>query len=320
MSYLLLIVGFILLVGGADYLVKGASSIAKKFNIPDLIIGLTIVAFGTSTPELAVNIMATSSGSTQMAIGNVVGSNIFNLLVILGITAMIKPIHLKTSLLKIEIPYAILAAVALIVVAGDLIIDGTPGVISKSDGYILLLFFAIFMYYIFLSANKGQINPEDTQNEKTVQYPMWMSILYTFGGLAVLVFGGDLIVKNATEIARNLGMSESVIGLTIVAAGTSLPELATSLMAAYKGKGDIAIGNVVGSNIFNIFFILGISASITPLPYLNSNLPDAFIAAGATALVLLFGYKGRGLKIDRVEGSFLLILYVVYVAYLMFGK
>ncbi len=320
MSYLLLAIGFILLIGGADYLVKGASSIAKKFNISDLIIGLTIVAFGTSTPELAVNIMATSSGSTDLAIGNVLGSNIFNLLVILGITAMIKPIHLKTSLLKIEIPYAILAAVALIFVCGDLIIDHTPGIISKSDGYILLLFFAIFMYYIFLSAQKGQIDENDTQSEKAAIYPFWQSSLYTIGGLAVLVFGGDLIVKNASEIARNLGMSESVIGLTIVAIGTSLPELATSLIAAYKGKGDIAIGNVIGSNIFNIFLILGISASIKPLPFSESNLPDAFIAAGSTALVLFFGYKGKGLKIDRVEGSFLFTLYIIYITYLIVGK
>lgn len=319
MNILLLIVGFILLVGGADYLVKGASSIAKRFNISDLIIGLTIVAFGTSTPELAVNIMASSSGSTDLAIGNVVGSNIFNLLVILGITAMIKPIHLKTSLLKIEIPYAIMAAVALIFVAGDYIFDGTEGMITQSDGLILLLFFSIFMYYIFLSANKGQISEEDTQSESATIYPLWQSALYTLGGLAVLVFGGDLIVNNASEIARSLGMSESVIGLTIVAAGTSLPELATSLMAAYKGKGDIAIGNVVGSNIFNIFFILGISAVIKPLPLPNANLVDIFITAGATALVLFFGYKGKGLKIDRVEGSFLFVLYIIYVAYLLFG-
>lgn len=319
MNILLLIVGFILLVGGADYLVKGASSIAKRFNISDLIIGLTIVAFGTSTPELAVNIMASSTGSTDLAIGNVVGSNIFNLLVILGITAMIKPIHLKTSLLKIEIPYAILAAVALIFVAGDYIFDGSAGIITQSEGLILLLFFSIFMYYIFLSANKGQISEEDTQSESATIYPVWQSALYTLGGLAVLVFGGDLIVNNASEIARNLGMSESVIGLTIVAAGTSLPELATSLMAAYKGKGDIAIGNVVGSNIFNIFFILGISAIIKPLPLPNANLVDIFITAGATALVLIFGYKGKGLKIDRVEGSFLLVLYIIYVAYLLFG-
>lgn len=319
MNILLLIVGFILLVGGADYLVKGASSIAKRFNISDLIIGLTIVAFGTSTPELAVNIMASSTGSTDLAIGNVVGSNIFNLLVILGITAMIKPIHLKTSLLKIEIPYAILAAVALIFVAGDYIFDGSAGIITQSEGLILLLFFSIFMYYIFLSANKGQISEEDTQSESATIYPVWQSALYTLGGLAVLVFGGDLIVNNASEIARNLGMSESVIGLTIVAAGTSLPELATSLMAAYKGKGDIAIGNVVGSNIFNIFFILGISAVIKPLPLPNANLVDIFITAGATALVLFFGYKGKGLKIDRIEGSFLLVLYIIYVAYLLFG-
>lgn len=320
MTYFLLIIGFILLIGGADYLVKGASSIAKRFNISDLVIGLTIVAFGTSSPELAVNIMASTSGSTDMAIGNVVGSNIFNLLAILGLTAMIKPMHLKTSLLKIEIPYAILAAVALIFVSGDMIFDNVNGIISKSDGYILLLFFSIFIYYIFLSANRGQINEEETGTGKTKIYPLWLSVAYTLGGLAVLVFAGDMIVKNATEIALTLGMSESVIGLTIVAAGTSLPELATSIMAAYKGKGDIAIGNVIGSNIFNIFFILGISAVIKPLPYSAVNLPDAFIAAAATALVLFFGYKGKGIKIDRTEGSILFVLYIAYIIYQIVGK
>jgi cation:H+ antiporter len=317
MDYLLLITGFILLIGGADYLVKGSSSIAKRFNIPDLIIGLTIVAFGTSSPELSVNIMASTTGSTDMAIGNVVGSNIFNLLVILGITAMVSPLHLKTSLLKIEIPYAILASVALIFVCGDSIFDGSPGIISQSDGLILLLFFSIFLYYIFLSAKKGQIEESDAQSGKTKTYPLWQSVIFTVGGLAVLVYGGDLIVKKASVIALNLGMSESVIGLTIVAAGTSLPELAASLMAAYKGKGDIAIGNVIGSNIFNIFFILGISATLHPLPFAAVNMPDVFIAAGATALVLLFGYSGKGIKIDRMEGAILFSLYIIYLVWLL---
>jgi len=318
MHYLLLIVGFALLVLGADYLVKGASSIAKKMKVPDLIIGLTIVAFGTSTPELAVNIMASLKDAPGMAIGNVVGSNIFNLLGILGITAMLRPINLKTSLLKFEIPFAIIAALSVIFVAGDYFIDGTPGVISKSDGLILLLFFAIFMYYIFITAKKGQLIEEE-DIEKSKVYAGWLSVIFIIGGLAVLVFGGDLIVKHATEIARGWGMSETVIGFTIVAVGTSLPELATSLMAAYKGNSDIAIGNVVGSCIFNVFFILGVSAVIKPLPFESVNIVDTLIAAGATALVLFFGFKGRGQKIDKVEGVFLFVPYVIYVVYLLNG-
>ncbi|MEZ7885539.1 MAG: calcium/sodium antiporter [Bacteroidales bacterium] len=318
MHYLLLIVGFVLLVLGADYLVKGASSVAKRMKVPDLIIGLTIVAFGTSTPELAVNIMASLKDAPGMAIGNVVGSNIFNLLGILGITAMLRPINLKTSLLKFEIPFAIIAALSVIFVAGDYFIDGTPGVISKSDGMILLLFFAIFMYYIFITAKKEQLIEEE-EIEKSKIYSNWLSIIFILGGLAVLVFGGDLIVKHASEIARGWGMSETVIGFTIVAVGTSLPELATSLMAAYKGNSDIAIGNVVGSCIFNVFFILGVSAVIKPLPFEAVNISDTLIAAGATALVLFFGFKGRGQKIDKVEGVFLFVPYVIYVVYLLNG-
>ncbi len=318
MHYLLLIVGFVLLVLGADYLVKGASSVAKRMKVPDLIIGLTIVAFGTSTPELAVNIMASLKDAPGMAIGNVVGSNIFNLLGILGITAMLRPINLKTSLLKFEIPFAIIAALSVIFVAGDYFIDGTPGVISKSDGMILLLFFAIFMYYIFITAKKEQLIEEE-EIEKSKIYSNWLSIIFILGGLAVLVFGGDLIVKHASEIARGWGMSETVIGFTIVAVGTSLPELATSLMAAYKGNSDIAIGNVVGSCIFNVFFILGVSAVIKPLPFEAANITDTMIAAGATALVLFFGFKGRGQKIDKVEGVFLFVPYVIYVVYLLNG-
>lgn len=318
MHYLLLIVGFVLLVLGADYLVKGASSVAKRMKVPDLIIGLTIVAFGTSTPELAVNIMASLKDAPGMAIGNVVGSNIFNLLGILGITAMLRPINLKTSLLKFEIPFEIIAALSVIFVAGDYFIDGTPGVISKSDGMILLLFFAIFMYYIFITAKKEQLIEEE-EIEKSKIYSNWLSIIFILGGLAVLVFGGDLIVKHASEIARGWGMSETVIGFTIVAVGTSLPELATSLMAAYKGNSDIAIGNVVGSCIFNVFFILGVSAVIKPLPFEAVNISDTLIAAGATALVLFFGFKGRGQKIDKVEGVFLFVPYVIYVVYLLNG-
>lgn len=316
MPYLLLILGFVVLIFGADYLVKGASSIAKKLKVSDLIIGLTVVSFGTSAPELAVNIMASSGGSPGMAIGNVVGSNLFNLLVIVGFAAMIKPISLQRSLVKIEIPYAILAAFVLIAVAGDEFLGEGSGIISRADGIVLLLFFAIFMYYIFLSAKNGQIKEEEAPKEERV-YPTLLSVLFVMGGLTALIFGGDLIVDNATELARGWGMSETVIGLTIVAAGTSLPELATSLMAAYKGNSDIAIGNVVGSNIFNIFLILGVSASITPLPFAAENMIDVLFSALATILVLILAFRGKGTRIDKVEGGVLFVIYIGYVAWLL---
>ncbi len=316
LPYLLLILGFVVLIIGADYLVKGASSVAKRLNISDLIIGLTVVSFGTSAPELAVNIMAASGGSPGMAIGNVVGSNIFNLLVIVGIAAMIRPIGIHRSLVKIEIPYAILAAFVLIAVAGDQFLGEDSGVISRSDGVILLLFFAIFIYYIFLSARNGQINPEDAPKEEKT-YTLPLSLLFVAGGLAALIFGGDLIVDNATELARGWGMSETVIGLTIVAAGTSLPELATSVMAAYRGNSEIAIGNVVGSNIFNIFFILGVSASIAPLPFAKNNMADVVICAMATILVLVLAFRGKGIRIDKKEGALLFTLYIGYVVWLL---
>ena len=316
MNYLLLAIGFVLLIAGADYLVRGASSVAKRLKISDLIIGLTVVSIGTSAPELSVNIIASLDNAPGMAIGNVIGSNIFNFLLIIGFAAIVSPIGLKNSLLKIEIPFAILASLALIFVASDTFFDSTPGVISRSDGMILLLFFSIFMYYIFLSAKKGEIKEEEIL-EKENNLSVWLSVIYIAGGLGALVFGGDLIVGSATELAVGWGMSETVIGLTIVATGTSLPELATSLVAAYKGNSDIAIGNVIGSNIFNIFLILGASSVITPLPFAASSTIDALVAAAATGVVLFFGYRGKGLKIDRKEGIILIVMYAAYITYLL---
>lgn len=321
MDYILLVIGFVLLIAGADYLVKGASSIAAKLNIPNLIIGLTVVSIGTSAPELSVNILASIEGSSGMAIGNVVGSNIFNFLAILGITALIKPINLKTSLVKVEIPFAIVASLALIFLAADQLIDGTDGIITRGDGLTLLLFFAIFMYYIFLSAKKGEISQEEAVEEQSVKhYSVWLSVVMIAAGLGALLWGGDIIVGSATALAQNWGMSDTVIGLTVVAAGTSLPELATSAVAAYKGNSDIAIGNVVGSNIFNIFMILGVSSIITPLPFAPESFIDTAVAAAATALVLFFGYRGKGLKIDKREGAILLLCYVAYVTYLILNS
>ncbi|MDP3453047.1 MAG: calcium/sodium antiporter [Bacteroidales bacterium] len=315
--YLLLLVGFLILVAGADYLVKGASSIAKKLNISDLIIGLTVVSIGTSAPELSVNIMASLDGSAGMAIGNVIGSNIFNFLAIIGITAITRPINLKSSLLKIEIPYAILASAALIFVTADVILDGTEGFIGRGDGLILLLFFSIFLYYVFLSAKKGDIKENDATGHNTKTYSLWISLIMISGGLAALIFGGDLIVDNATVLARQWGFSDNLIGLTIIAIGTSLPELATSVVAALRGNSDIAIGNVVGSNIFNIFFVLGASSVIAPLYVAPESIADGLMAALATAMVLFFAYRGKGQRIDKVEGLILISTYVLYTIYII---
>lgn len=321
LHYTLLIIGFVLLIAGADYLVKGASAIAKKFNISDLIIGLTIVSIGTSAPELAVNILASINGQAGMAIGNVVGSNIFNFLAIIGITAVIRPIPLKSSLIKVEIPFAVLASIALFIVAGDYILDGNPGTINRSDGLILLLFFSIFLYYIYLSATKGEVNVnQSNENEKAKAQPIWLSLIMVVGGIAALIFGGDVIVKHATEIARNWGMSDTVIGLTILAVGTSLPELATSAVAAFKGNSDIAIGNVVGSNIFNIFLILGVSSTIRPLPFERGSMTDVLVAGLSTLLVLYFASRGKRKSINRTEGAILLIIYTGYIAYLLLSR
>ncbi len=318
LQYILLVAGFVLLIGGAEYLVRGASSIARLLNVSDLIIGLTVVSLGTSAPELVVNIMASVSGSSGMAIGNVIGSNIFNFFVIIGLTALVAPIKLKNSLIKIEIPFAIVASFALIFVAGDSLFDGNPGMIDRGDGLTLLLFFSIFLYYIYLSAKKKEIPEQDVVDEQTKSYPVWLSLVMLAGGIAALMFGGELIVGSATEIAIKWGMSETVIGLTIVAVGTSLPELATSAVAAFRGNSDIAIGNVVGSNIFNIFLILGISSVILPLPFDPQSMHDAYIAALGTAMVLIFGLTGKKRLIDRKEGAILIITYVGYIVYLFY--
>jgi len=276
-----------------------------------------VVSIGTSAPELSVNIMASLEGSAGMAIGNVVGSNIFNFLAIIGIAALIRPINLKSSLIKIEIPYAILASAALLFVTADVLLDGKEGVINRSDGLILLLFFSIFLYYVFLSAKKGEIKEKDATEHLTKTYTVGISLIMIAGGLAALIFGGDIIVDHATILARQWGFSDNLIGLTILAVGTSLPELATSVVAALRGNSDIAIGNVVGSNIFNIFFILGISSVIFPLPVAPESIADGLVAAAATALVLFFAHRGRGQRIDKLEGLILIASYFFYTIYII---
>lgn len=263
-DFLILLLGLGLILVGANWLTDGASALAKRFSISDLVIGLTIVAFGTSTPEFVVSLTAALEGSAELAIGNVVGSNIFNIFMILGVTSVVSPIVVGRSTMSKEIPLVILSSLVVYFCACDVSLDGAASsVISRVEGLLLLGFFAIFMGYTFSIAK----NPATEDQPTTVKtMPIWKSLVFIVGGLAGLIFGGQLFVDGASEIARGLGVSESVIGLTLVAAGTSLPELATSLVAALKKNAGIAIGNVVGSNIFNVFFILGASATISPLP------------------------------------------------------
>ena len=264
LTYFLLIIGFIIIIKGADLLVDGASSIAKKLNVSDLVIGLTVVAFGTSAPELFVNVFASIQGNSEIAIGNILGSNIANILLILGVAAIIFPLSVQSTTVWKEIPFSLLAALILGVLVNDHLIDHKENSeLTRGDGLVLIGFFIIFMYYIFSIAKKS----ENTTIGDLKQLSNFRSVSYILLGLTGLVLGGTWIVNGAIEIAGKFGVSEYLIGLTVVAVGTSLPELATSAVAAYKKNTDIAIGNVVGSNIFNIFWVLGISAVIKPLPF-----------------------------------------------------
>lgn len=318
MNIVFLIGGLLLILWGANALTDGASSVAKRFNIPDIVIGLTIVAFGTSAPELTVSVSSALKGSADMAIGNVVGSNLFNTLMIVGVTAMVAPIMVTRNTLLKEIPLCILASVALLICANDTFLNGAwENTIGISDGLILLCFFAIFMSYTFAIAGNGKSGGENDGEEIKIM-PIWKTILFILGGLAALIGGGSLFVDGASGIARSLGVSESVIGLTLVAGGTSLPELATSVVAALKKNPEIAIGNVVGSNLFNIFFVLGCSASITPLHLAGINNFDLLALVISAILLWLFGVFFGKRTITRFEGSILVLCYVAYTATLIY--
>lgn len=315
LNTLFLIGGLALILLGANGLTDGAAAIAKRFKISDLVIGLTIVAFGTSTPELVVSATAALGGSAEMAIGNVVGSNIFNVLAIIGVTALVMPIKVGQSTMSKEIPLMILCSIVLACMANDVFLDGgSTNVISRIDGLVLLGFFLIFLRYTFAIARDG--NPEDETTE-IKEMPIWKSVLFILGGLVGLIYGGQLFVDGASGIASSLGVSESIIGLTIVAGGTSLPELATSVTAALKKNAGIAVGNVVGSNLFNVFFILGCSATISPLPMGGINNVDMAVLIGSSILFWLVGWFFKKRTITRIEGALLVICYVAYTAYLI---
>jgi cation:H+ antiporter len=318
LQYVLLVVGFMLLIKGADLLVDGASSVGRKLNISDLVIGLTIVAFGTSSPELFVNIFASIKGNTDIAIGNILGSNIANIFLILGVSAVIFPLAVGKGTVWKEIPLSLLAALLLGVMANDRLIDDSDtSALSRIDGLVFLAFFVIFMYYSFGIAKRIE-GIDDHMPQK--QYSLLKSMLLIIAGLVGLGVGGNWIVGAAVHIASGLGVSQSLIGLTIVAVGTSLPELATSAVAAYKKNAEIAVGNIIGSNIFNIFFVLGLSAVIKPLPFNPGSNIDIGAVILASLLLFLWMFTGKKRSLDRWEGVIFLILYCSYITFLIFKK
>lgn len=311
LNILLLIIGLGVLIYGANFLVDGGSALAHRLNVSNMVIGLTVVAFGTSTPELVVNVVSSLDGSSALALGNVLGSNIFNILAILGVTALIVPLGVKKTTTWIEIPLAVFAAVLLLI-----FINGEPaGLITRAEGICLLVFFIVFLLYTFMLAKYGAAG--DGEEIEIKNYTMGKSLLFIALGLIGLIGGGRLLVSNAVNIAQALGISERVIGLTIVSIGTSLPELATSIIAARKKNADMAIGNVVGSNIFNTFLILGASATITPLQAPTGSTLDLIVNLIAAALLFLFIFTGKGRKISRWEGGIFVVTYITYLVLLL---
>jgi len=311
--YILFIVGFIILLKGADLLVDGAASIAKRLNISTLVIGLTIIAFGTSAPELLVNIIAATKGAPDLAIGNVIGSNISNILLILGVAGLIYPLKIGKGTVWKEIPFALLAVLIFGIVVNDAVFEGEAmSFLSRADGLVLLGFFGIFMYYTY---GISRASKDEKNTIKTQSYPK--SIAFILLGFIGLGFGSQWVVNGATHIAEIFGLSESMIGLTIVAIGTSLPELAASGMAAYRKHADMAIGNIVGSNIFNTLLVLGITSSITPLKFSSHLNTDIIICIIATLLLFLAVFIGKRLKIERWQSALFLSFYVGYIVYLV---
>lgn len=311
LSVLLIVVGFLALIFGANWLVDGASGLAKKYKIPDLVIGLTIVAFGTSAPELVVNSVASFNGFSDIVLANIIGSNNFNLFIILGIAGLVYPITVQSSTAWREIPISLVVTLLLLFLANDFFVYPNA-LISRFDGVILLVLFFCFLYYIFNQLKKEKLDavPYVQISNTTI----WVLILLGFSGL---IIGGKLVVDNSIEVATNLGVSQKIIGLTIIAAGTSLPELITSVVAALKKNSDIAIGNVIGSNVFNILLILSISSLINPVTYNSIFNQDFAILIGGTIFLIIAMFTGKKKKIDRWEAFVLFSFYALYTAYLV---
>ncbi len=308
MEYILLVIGFILLVKGADFFVDGSSSVAKRLRVPSLIIGMTIVAMGTSLPECSVSISAAIAHNTGVAVGNAVGSNIFNLMVVCGVCALFCPLTVDKKTLRREFPFSVFVAILLLVLGW---ISMTLG---RWDGIMLVLFFIMFLFIMVTSALEARKNGTKTEEEEYKILPVWQCVIYILGGAAAIAFGGDMVVDSASVIAKTFGMSQNLIGLTIVAFGTSLPELVTSVVAAKKKEVDMALGNVIGSNIFNILFVLGLAATISPLAFHMENVIDIIVLVVMSVIVLCFAWSKETLV--RWEGVIMLVLYSAYVGYI----
>ncbi|WP_078547818.1 calcium/sodium antiporter [Litchfieldia alkalitelluris] len=317
MTYLILFIGFALLIKGADYFVEGSSNIATLLKVPPLLVGLTIVALGTSSPEATVGILAALHGSADVAVGNVVGSNIFNITFVIGVTALLNPLQVESTTIRKEIPFTLLASVALLVLMADVFLQfSDSNFITRSDGLILLLFFSVFMYYIIeIAMNSRESNPKDTTMDDGQKKTWGKYILFTIGGLVAIIFGGNLVVESSTEIAYAWGMSETLVGLTIVAVGTSLPELITSVTASIKKQSEIALGNIVGSNIFNILFVLGTTSVISPLAVDPKVFSDLIFMIAFTIVLLIFSISRS--RVGRYEGMTLAAAYVVYMVFII---
>lgn len=318
LDIIMLIGGLVLILVGANVLTDGSSALAKRWGVSDLVIGLTVVAFGTSAPELVISVISAINGNAGLAVGNVVGSNIFNILVIIGLVAICKPILMQKSLLNNELPLVMLSSAVLLAIGSSALL-GVPGKpsVTRVDGILLILFFLIFLRYTFSKAKDADGSEEQEKGAGIKSMPLWKSALWIVAGLAGLVFGGDIFVDGASGIAKSFGVSDAVIGLTIVAAGTSLPELATSLTAAFKGKTGIAVGNVIGSCLFNVFFVLGVSATIMPLPFGDIGMTDLLVLMLASVLFWVFGRWYKVQTISRPEGIILFLIYIAYIVYLV---
>ncbi|MDP2217938.1 MAG: calcium/sodium antiporter [Methanolobus sp.] len=315
LEYLFIFLGLALLYKGADWFVEGASSLASHFGVSPLIIGLTVVAFGTSMPELIVNVFASIQGNSNVTFGNVVGSNIVNILLILGVTGVITPMVVKRSIVWKEIPFAMLAVLTLATMSNKVALSNDPlNVLTRVDGIVLLFFFLIFVYYMFDSIKSGINKPAGADEN----FPRTKILLMLIGGLIALIAGGRLTVDGAVSIARQMEISELLISSTIIAIGTSLPELVTSVAAALKKEMDISVGNIIGSNIFNIFFVMGISATISPVTVPDVINMDLLILAIATLLCFIFMFTGEKHKLEKWEASILLIIYAGYTFFIIY--